>query len=112
LVRKPGAFRRYRYREDLFPSLAFRRAYDALCDASTEWQAELEYVRILEFAGMNVEAEVEVALDLLHGAGTLPTADRVKELVSPRVVEVPELEAFVVDLSSYDGLLDSQEDVA
>ena len=30
LVRKPGAFAAYRYREDLFPSLAFRRAYDAL----------------------------------------------------------------------------------
>jgi hypothetical protein len=30
LVRKPGAFARYRYREDLFPSVTFRRAYDAL----------------------------------------------------------------------------------
>ena len=30
LLRKPGAFARYRYREELFPSLTFRRAYDAL----------------------------------------------------------------------------------
>jgi hypothetical protein len=30
LVRKPGAFARYRYREELFPSETFRRAYDAL----------------------------------------------------------------------------------
>ena len=30
LVRKPGAFAAYRYREELFPSLMFRRAYDAL----------------------------------------------------------------------------------
>ena len=30
LVRKPGAFRRYVFREALFPSLEFRRAYDAL----------------------------------------------------------------------------------
>ena len=30
LVRKPGAFARYRYRDDLFPSLVFRRAYDAI----------------------------------------------------------------------------------
>ena len=30
LVRKPGAFARYRYREDLYPSVLFRRAYDAL----------------------------------------------------------------------------------
>jgi hypothetical protein len=30
LVRKPGAFAAYRYREDLFPSLTFRRCSDAL----------------------------------------------------------------------------------
>ena len=33
LVRKPGAFARYRYREELFPTLTFRRAYDALSAA-------------------------------------------------------------------------------
>ena len=30
LVQEPGAFARYRHREELFPSLAFRRAYDAI----------------------------------------------------------------------------------
>lgn len=30
LVRKPGAFRRYAFREDLFPRLEFRRAYDSV----------------------------------------------------------------------------------
>ncbi len=30
LVRKPGAFADYRYREDLFPSSRFRLAYDVL----------------------------------------------------------------------------------
>jgi DNA replication protein DnaC len=30
LVRKPGAFARYRFREELFPSVVFRRTYDAL----------------------------------------------------------------------------------
>ena len=30
LVRKPGAFARYVYREDLYPTLTFRRADDAL----------------------------------------------------------------------------------
>src|SRR5260370_19819787 len=30
LVKKPGAFARYRWREELFPSLVFPRAYDAL----------------------------------------------------------------------------------
>ena len=30
LLRKPGAFERYRYREQLFPGLLFRQAYDHL----------------------------------------------------------------------------------
>ena len=30
LVRKPGAFDNYRYRDDLFPTSRFRIAYDAL----------------------------------------------------------------------------------
>jgi len=30
LLRKPGAFERYRYREQLFPSRSFRQAYDHL----------------------------------------------------------------------------------
>ena len=30
LLRKPGAFERYRYREELFPTLVFRQAYDRL----------------------------------------------------------------------------------
>jgi hypothetical protein len=30
LGRKRGAFAHYRYRDDLFPSLTFRRAYEAL----------------------------------------------------------------------------------
>jgi RHS repeat-associated protein len=30
LVRKPGAFARYVYRDELFPTVTFRRAYDAI----------------------------------------------------------------------------------
>ena len=49
LVRKPGAFARYRFREQLFPTRQFRLAYDAL----REWRgerADVEYVRILHLA--------------------------------------------------------------
>ena len=44
LVRKPGAFARYRFREELFPSLTFRAAYDALGRTHGE-RADVEYVR-------------------------------------------------------------------
>jgi hypothetical protein len=46
LVKKPGAFARYRWREELFPSLVFRRAYDALRSTHGE-RADAQYVRIL-----------------------------------------------------------------
>ena len=36
LVRKPGAFENYRYREDLFPTSRFRMAYDALQESDAE----------------------------------------------------------------------------
>jgi hypothetical protein len=49
LVRKPGAFERYRYREDLFPSLTFRKAYDRLREALQAREADLEYLRACTF---------------------------------------------------------------
>src|SRR5208283_5702341 len=33
LLRKPGAFANYQYREDMFPTVVFRQAYDALVQA-------------------------------------------------------------------------------
>ena len=45
LVRKPGAFARYRFREQMFPTQTFRLAYDALCGWRGE-RADVEYVRM------------------------------------------------------------------
>ena len=55
LVRKPGAFARYRYREDLFPSVTFRRAYDRLQDTHGD-RADIEYLRVLHLAAQVGEA--------------------------------------------------------
>ena len=46
-VRKPGAFKNYRYREDLFPTVRFRMAFDSLKRERTEQRAAKEYLRIL-----------------------------------------------------------------
>jgi hypothetical protein len=59
LVRKPGAFARYRYREDLYPSVTFRRAYDALVRTHGE-RADVEYLRILHLAMTAGEARGQV----------------------------------------------------
>lgn len=109
LVQKPGAFSRYKYREDLFPTLTFRKAYDALSETGGSVKTDLEYLRILHLAASTMESEVEAALMILAEADTVPTAARVKALVIPRVTEVPEMPAFEVDLASYDMLLTLEE---
>lgn len=103
LVRKPGAFARYRYREELFPSLTFRRAYDAL-QARTE-RADVEYVRILHLAASTMESTVESALAELLVSGDGFDYVKVKELASPRPTSVPKLSVPAVDLTQYDRML-------
>lgn len=106
LVKKPGAFARYRYREELFPTEVFRRAYDALVGALAERRGELEYLRVLHLAAATLQHEVEAAVELLLGAGKLPTFPEVRALSSRREpAEVPALLPQPVDLASYDELL-------
>ncbi len=105
LVQKPGAFARYRYREELFPSLTFRRAYDALTARRDAWKADLEYLRILHLAASTLECDVEQALGQLLEAGQCPDTDIIKRLVAPETIAVPVVEMPAVDLTSYDHLL-------
>lgn len=110
LVRKPGAFCRYRYREELFPSLVFRKAYDVLSEGRSQWRGDMEYLRILHLAASTMEAEVETALGLLLEKGEVPEAEKVKELVlGPRPSQVPQLAVPQVELAHYDALLQSGE---
>ena len=112
LVKKPGAFSRYRYREELFPSLEFRRAYDALNEAlGAGYKADDNYLRILHQAAAVSETDVEAALTLLREAGETPLADRVKDLVQPREPEVPAMTPYAPDLAEYDALLTATEEV-
>lgn len=105
LVRKPGAFERYRYREDLFPTLTFRMAYDALCKRLPERRAVLEYLRTLQLAAETMECEVETALSLLLEQGELPTAQTLKDLVRPEAPVIPKVSLSAIDLRTYDSLL-------
>lgn len=107
LVRKPAAFLRYRYREALFPTLTFRKAYDALCSAQISRHADISYLRILFLAATTMQVEVEVALGALLEHGQVPEYDAVKALVSPEEepTSVPALPVPKVDLGAYDALL-------
>ena len=68
LVRKPGAFENYRYREELFPTSRFRMVWDALRD-SAPLRANKRYLEILELAAKEGEARVDEALRFLLEQG-------------------------------------------
>jgi hypothetical protein len=104
LVRKPGAFAAYRYREDLFPSLVFRRAYDAL-RARRGDRADVEYVRVLHLAASTGERAVEQALLSLMEGGEAFDYVAVKALAQPAEPAVPEIHIGKPDLRRYDALL-------
>jgi hypothetical protein len=103
LVRKPGAFARYRYREDLYPSVTFRRAYDALVRTHGE-RADVEYLRILHLAMTAGEARVveilAAVLDQVDGFDYVT----VQTQVAPPVLTVPVIHIPTPDLTVYDAL--------
>jgi len=106
LVRKPGAFARYVYRDEMFPSLVFRRAYDAIQGHQQGIKGDVEYLRILHQAASTVEADVETALTLLLDEESVIDADAVKALVTSKpAIDVPQLSEPKVELAVYDGLL-------
>ena len=105
LVRKPGAFARYRFREQLFPTMHFRLTYDALRQWRGE-RADVEYVRILHLAATTMEATVDSALSLLLEAGQPFDYAEVRDLAEPKVPEAPVLVwSGKPDLKIYDRLL-------
>jgi hypothetical protein len=103
LLRKPGAFRNYQYREELFPRVIFRKAYDVLL-AQDDEKADKEYLRILNTATLEGEEQVAAALELLLECGSAIRSDKVHELCkSPKAT--PEVEVLMPNLEAYDALL-------
>lgn len=106
LVRKPGAFEHYRYRQDLFPTHRFRRAYDQL-KGRLNGQSSQEYLRILFAAARENETAVDEALGQLLESGQVISAERVRELVSASTAlsKPREVTIDAVELTAYDALL-------
>jgi hypothetical protein len=113
LVRKPGAFENYRYRDDLFPTIQFRIAYDLLKQAFSRARASKEYLRILQYAARFSEAAVDSALGHLIREGELTTLETIEYvLFSELEPELTEVHIDQVDLASYDCLLEAEEVVS
>ena len=109
LVRKPGAFAHYRYREDLFPTSRFRMAYDALRRERPESprEADREYLALLLLAAQESEQGVDDALRLLLSGPAPLRSEAVQELLRSGRALPPatDVEIAPIDLTSYDALL-------
>jgi hypothetical protein len=105
LLRKPGGFRDYRYRDDLFPSLIFRRAWEQLNRWQSPRKADLTYLRILRLAARVMESEVAAALELLLETPGPWNETDVERLLQPEPISVPQLACAQVHLQQYDQLL-------
>jgi transposase len=111
LVRKPGAFKNYRYKEDLFPTSQFRIAYDLLCSQHGSKQGNKHYLKILKLAAKKSETLVNESLRFLVRRGDVIDYKTVEAMVESglRPPAVTDVHVEQVDLSIYDELLEYQE---
>jgi hypothetical protein len=105
LVRKPGPFENYRYREDLFPTSRFRMAYDILFETGSSTSAK-RYLQILELAAREGEARVDEALRVLLDRGEPVDCMEVEKLLKAgdQNLSVTEVTVGPVDLTQFDTL--------
>ena len=106
LLRKPGGFRQYRYREALFPSLVFRQAWEQLEQWYSPRKADLTYLRILRLAARHQESEVAAALRVLLTQSIRWDETHVEQyLPLQKTMAAPALQPAQINLSRYDQLL-------
>jgi len=107
LVRKPGAFEDYRYRDDLFPTSRFRMAYDSLKKRHASRVAAKQYLNILYLAARESETAVDDALRVLIDKDMSISDEQVKMLVRSNepVPTATEIHIPAVNLTCYDKLL-------
>jgi len=109
LVRKPGAFENYRYRDELFPTSRFRMSWDALRELTPH--ANKRYLEILHLAVQEGEARVDDALRTLLEQGEISEGklnrEAVQKLLEQEAVASPVAQVAVaeVSLKSFDELL-------
>lgn len=109
LVRKPGAFARLVYRDDLHPRPEFRAAWEALSAQLSESAACRAYVRLLHLAHAHAcEAALAARLTDDAAAGRCPDVDaHYVALAPPRPASVPTVTIAPPDLAAYDTLIAS-----
>ena len=112
LLRKPGAFANYRWREELFPAPAYRATYDHLM--RTTHKADRRYLEVLKVAADEGLTSVENALEqLLAAPHPVVSAEEVRALLATWREQQEEWRArppLKVCLEDYDALLGGEDD--
>lgn len=109
LLRKPGAFERYRYREELFPTELMREAFDHLVAKNGERRGRLEYLQLLKLRSEVQEMHMDLTLvDFLSPPYPEWDVERLRRILKP-ASELPlvELAELKPEWSSYDTLLEN-----
>ena len=111
LVRKPGAFENYIYRDELYPTSRFRMAYDDLKARHTSSVASKQYLRILELAARENETAVDEALRGLFEQEQAISAEAVQLIMGSGLEPSRATDVVIrdVELAQYDELLKREE---
>jgi hypothetical protein len=108
LVRKPGAFANYRYREELFPTSRFRMTWDAWRELDP-LRANKRYLEILQLAAEEGEARVDAALRRVLEEGEIGegklNVNSIRRALLDQAPPVTEIAVTEVALASFDELL-------
>ena len=106
LVKKPGAFARLIYRDDLHPNHTYARTWERLRERLGEHAACRTYVRLLHLAHRHTcEAALGTRLEALLASDDLPNAEALRaEFATPAPSAVPILHFCTADPAGYDVL--------
>lgn len=108
LAKKPGAFKSYLYREQLFPSIVFRQAHERLL-ALEERKADARYIKLLTLAATEGEAAVEEAIGACLRIGEPPLVEAVHQRLQARpspTAALHSISPYEASLAHYDALLE------
>ena len=106
LVRKPQAFRRSIFRDELYPRPVFRRAWEVIDDHLEPRKACRVYVGLLHLAAMHAcEAALADHLQKVLDRGEVPDLEGARGAVAPSPTDTPQVSVRAPDLGGYDQLL-------